>query len=132
MIGFGAPLLLVALIAVPVIGLILVWGGRRRRRAERQFAGTGLAFLRSGNSSRGVLAVKAVLLLAAAALLGIALARPQAGQTSLVLPREGGDVVLAIDVSRSMQVADVQPSRLEVAKRAAKNIVNHLGGDRVG
>ena len=49
-----------------------------------------------------------------------------------MLPREGGDVVIAVDVSRSMQVGDVQPTRLDIAKRAAKSIVNHLGGDRVG
>jgi Ca-activated chloride channel homolog len=132
MIGFGSPLLLVALIAVPVIAAVIIFGMRRRRRAEDQFAGGGLASLRSGRVSPLLSGAKLALLLTVAGLLAVSMARPQAGQTSLLLPREGGDVVIAIDVSRSMQVADVQASRLDAAKRAAKSLINHLGGDRVG
>ncbi|HTE84201.1 MAG TPA: VWA domain-containing protein [Dehalococcoidia bacterium] len=132
MIGFGAPVLLLGALCAPIIVLILSWGIRRQRAAEAQFAGGGLALLRSGRVSPLWRGVKAGLLLVSVVLAALALARPQIGQTSVVLPREGSDVIVAIDVSRSMEVSDVKPSRLDTAKQAAKSLIAHLGGDRVG
>ncbi len=132
MIGFGAPALLVGALSVPLIVLALSWGLRRRRLAETRYAAGGLAVVRSGQVSPLWRGVKRALLLSAVALAVLSLARPQLGQTGLVLPREGSDVIIAIDVSRSMEVSDVKPARLDAAKQAAKSLVAHLGGDRVG
>lgn len=132
MIGFGAPVLLVGAVCVPVVWLLVIWGVRRRRATETEFAGAGVALLRSGRVNPAWRAVKTAILLIAIALAAISLARPQIGQTSVVLPREGSDVIIAIDVSRSMEVSDVKPTRLDVAKQAAKSLISHLGGDRVG
>lgn len=132
MIRFGLPALLGALLAVPALAAILVWGLRRRAAAERRFAGSGLVLLRSGSIAPGRRRFKAALVLLVAALLAFALARPQIGQTSVVLPREGSDVVIALDVSNSMAAGDVKPTRLDRAKGAAGALIDHLGGDRVG
>jgi Ca-activated chloride channel family protein len=60
----------------------------------------------------------------------IALAGPQV-ETSI--ETSSSDIVLALDVSGSMQATDFLPSRLEAAKAAAKLFVKELrGGDRVG
>jgi Ca-activated chloride channel family protein len=65
--------------------------------------------------------VAAVLIIAALVLFAIAMARPQA---TVALPRIEGTIMLTFDVSGSMAADDVQPTRLDVAKAAAKAIVD--------
>ena len=65
-------------------------------------------------------------------LLTFALLRPQYGFTLAEnRSRKGVDIVVAMDVSKSMQAADVSPSRLHVAKRAALDLINAVKGDRL-
>jgi len=132
MIQFGLPLLLLLLLAVPVLAAVLGWGIWRQRVAAARFAGGGLTLLRSGRASPWRRGFKASLLLFVAALLAVSIARPQRGSQHVLLPREGSDVIIALDVSRSMGVSDVAPSRLDRAKQAANSLIDHLGGDRVG
>ncbi len=66
-------------------------------------------------------------LLAAAGLVGAALLGPRAGEKSLLVPSRGVDLVLLVDVSRSMDAQDVPPSRLARAQRAAVTILAGLG-----
>ncbi|MBF0569914.1 MAG: VWA domain-containing protein, partial [Candidatus Omnitrophica bacterium] len=62
----------------------------------------------------------------------IALARPQWGFEWLDVKREGLDIFLAIDTSKSMLTQDVKPSRLERTKLAVKDLLKKLKGDRIG
>jgi Ca-activated chloride channel family protein len=62
----------------------------------------------------------------------LALARPQFGRSRAALARTGRDVLVLLDLSRSMKARDVRPSRLEAAKRATLAIVGVSPGDRVG
>ncbi len=48
------------------------------------------------------------------------------------LSGDGADVVLAIDVSQSMDVGDVAPTRLRRALRTAERVVEHARGERLG
>lgn len=132
MIDFGLPLfLLLALLVLPLLAGASAWGAWQRRRAAARYAGSGLALLRSGRVSAARRRLKTALVLLAAALLVLAVARPQHGRQQVVLPRAGSDVVVAMDVSRSMGVQDVQPSRLDHAKQAATALIDHLAGNRV-
>jgi Ca-activated chloride channel family protein len=70
-------------------------------------------------------------LLVALACIGAALLGPRIGERSLRVPASGVDVVLLVDVSRSMDAADVPPSRLARARRAAEEVLMRLApGDR--
>jgi len=65
-------------------------------------------------------------------LLVIALAGPRFGKEIKTIAAEGVDLVLVVDVSRSMDATDVEPSRLERAKREIFDLLEVVEGDRVG
>ena len=62
----------------------------------------------------------------------VALARPQRVSQRIERSSEGIDIVLAIDISDSMLEADLQPNRLEAAKRVARAFVRGRFQDRIG
>ncbi len=86
--------------------------------------------LRSHSPARR--AVKSVLLVLAIAGIGLALARPQWGETTEVSQALGEDILFLVDCSRSMLAADVNPNRLGRAKFAILDFVQRHGRGRVG
>lgn len=66
------------------------------------------------------------------ALLVVALCRPQWGESLVPRDLPAVDLLVALDVSRSMLADDLEPSRLAVAKRAIDAWVDTLEGERVG
>jgi Ca-activated chloride channel homolog len=68
----------------------------------------------------------------ACASLFLALSRPQAGFRWEEAHRQGIDILMAVDTSRSMLAEDVQPNRLERARLGILDFVSRLEGDRVG
>jgi Ca-activated chloride channel family protein len=62
----------------------------------------------------------------------LALARPQWGFIWEETKKSGIDLLIAMDVSKSMLATDVKPDRLERSKFAVKDLVKKLGGDRIG
>jgi len=78
-------------------------------------------------------AIKEALVLAAAAAMGIALARPQWGEHPLAEQQLAGeDIMFVLDCSRSMWSTDVAPNRIERARLALLDFVRHRSGGRVG
>ena len=73
-----------------------------------------------------------VLRLAAVVLVGVALARPQSSRASDDLELEGIDIVIALDLSGSMQETDLVPNRLEAAKMVIQDFVRRRPSDRIG
>lgn len=124
------PQLLWLLWAIPALVLGYVWLLRSRRQPALRYANVALVrqALQPGRLWRRHL--PPALLLAALAVLLFAAARPQA---ALPLPTEQATVMLAVDVSLSMQADDIKPSRLDAAREAAKAFVRQLpDGARVG
>lgn len=65
-------------------------------------------------------------------LLLTALARPQKTNEKVEQWTEGIDIMLAIDISQSMQIEDFQPNRLEAAKDVARDFIKGRIQDRIG
>ncbi len=66
------------------------------------------------------------------ALLVVAAAEPRFGREMQTLRATGSDLVVVLDLSRSMDATDVSPSRLQRAKRELADLFAVLQGDRVG
>ncbi|RCW68818.1 VWA domain-containing protein [Pseudorhodoferax soli] len=124
------PELLWLLWAIPLLVLGYAWLLRRRRQPALRYANVAMVrqAMLPGRVWRRHL--PPALLLVALAVLLFAAARPQA---ALPLPTGQSTVVLAVDVSLSMQADDIKPSRLDAAREAAKAFVRQLpDGARVG
>ena len=117
--SFTWPWLLLSLVLVPV--LVLAHGRLRRAQSRRraELAAVGLV---APAPRRAVVAP--VLLLLGVTLSLVATARPVA---TVPEPRRQGTIMLAIDVSNSMGADDVSPTRLDVAKRVARTLVDAQG-----
>ncbi len=77
--------------------------------------------------------LKAILLMVAFVFIVVALSRPQWGFSIRPVKRHGLDIVVVVDVSKSMLTKDVLPSRLERTKLAIKDLVMKLSGsDHIG
>jgi Ca-activated chloride channel family protein len=118
---FMWPQMLVFVIVLPLAILGYVRLSKRRSARVAALAARGFAPTSAGRTRRRARHVPAALFIAALAIMVIALARPQ---MSVGLPHREGVVVLAFDVSNSMQATDLQPTRLDAAKSAAKAFVD--------
>ncbi|MGC8762708.1 MAG: vWA domain-containing protein [Acidobacteriota bacterium] len=76
--------------------------------------------------------LRAAALWAALGLSFLAFARPQWGEVAETVQRTGLDVVLCLDVSRSMAVSDLPPTRLERARMEIRSFLSADEGDRTG
>ncbi|MEA3373590.1 MAG: VWA domain-containing protein [Campylobacterota bacterium] len=71
-------------------------------------------------------------LVAAMGFVILALCRPVLPKEPIEVDQVGSDVIVAIDLSYSMQATDVDPSRLEAAKSLLQDLVKHNTKDRFG
>ncbi len=132
MIQFLHPQFWWALAAVPAVAGLLLWAAWQRRRALTRLGDRPLvAALVEGVSTRRR-RWKGTLLVLAVALAVLALVGPRYGTRLRQVEREGVDVMIALDVSLSMQAEDVAPSRLARAKNEIGKLLGELRGDRVG
>ena len=109
------------LAALPLLPLLYLW--LLRRRGKRALRYSNLQVLREASSRQWRRHVPPVLLLLACSVLLFAAARPSA---RLTLPWARSSIMLAMDVSLSMRVTDVKPTRLAAAQEAAKQFLRDL------
>jgi Ca-activated chloride channel family protein len=76
--------------------------------------------------------VKILLVLSAFTLTGLGVANLQYPKQVEQIERQGVDVILVLDVSKSMLARDIQPNRLERAKQLINKLIDKLRNDRVG
>jgi Ca-activated chloride channel homolog len=114
------------------VGLTLIFGGFRARRAVREFGdAVQVLGLRTFDAAkrRGT---KGVLLCLAVLAAFLAAARPQYGKGTRLVPATNLDVVIVLDFSKSMYARDVEPSRIFRAKVEVARLVKQLRGARFG
>jgi Ca-activated chloride channel family protein len=119
-VSFSSPLVLIALLAIPA--LIAWYVGHQRRRTQAAEAFVAPALTRSVAPKRPGWRrhVPMIAFALALAVLIVAAARPQ---RTKAVPINSAAIMLANDVSNSMQATDVSPTRLAAAKQAALKFV---------
>jgi len=132
MLRFANFYLLNLLWLLPLLIVFYVLAFKAKKRAMARFGTLDLMKKLSRNTSRGRQIAKISLILIAIFFLIIALARPQIGTKIEEVKREGVDVLVAIDVSKSMLARDIPPSRLDKAKHEVESFIDRLRGDRIG
>ncbi|AHH18913.1 VWA domain-containing protein [Nocardia nova] len=120
---FTSAVWLAFLIVVVAIALIYVLVQRRRKRHMLRFSNMETLERVAPKRPSGWRHVPVALILVGLVLLTVAAAGPQAAKK---VPRNRATVMLVIDVSLSMEATDVPPSRIQVAKKAAKQFVDGL------
>ncbi|MBM4079657.1 MAG: VWA domain-containing protein, partial [Planctomycetes bacterium] len=116
----------------PLLALGYVLAFRWKRRALARFASVELHEKILQGVSKRKQRLKAAFVVLAVAFLVFALIEPKWGYHWEEVHRRGIDIVIALDVSRSMLADDVKPNRLEAAKREIKDLLNIVKGDRIG
>ena len=118
--SFETPLVLIALLVVPLLVLLYVRRERRRRDAAAAFSSPALLpnLVDARPSWRRHLPLAIFLVALAAMIVGVA--RPHA---TVSVPKEEATVMVAIDTSLSMKATDVRPSRLAAARAVARALI---------
>lgn len=105
---------------------------RRRRNALARVVDPAMLPVLAPAWNPGRAKQRLILRILALALLVVALARPQWGFHWEEVRRQGLDLMVVLDTSRSMLAADIKPSRLQQAKWGVRDLLRNLRGDRVG
>jgi Ca-activated chloride channel family protein len=132
---FGAPQWLWFLWLIPLVVLFFIWVARRKSVLLERFASPEVLERLTEGVSKPRQALKSALLVVALSLCVLSLAEIQYGFSWEEVQREGVDVVIALDVSDSMLVADASGAgltRLERARREISDLLDLMDGDRVG
>ena len=116
----------------PLLILFFIGVFRQKKKLLLRLGDDELIARLTRNVSRKKQLWKVVFLLMGYCFLVLAMTDPQIGTKLEEVKREGVDIFIALDVSKSMLAEDVAPNRFERAKQEISNFVDQLRGDRVG
>ncbi len=108
--------------------LVLLW----KKHTQKRFSNSNALKKLSPDKSFFKSWLKVLVLSLAFTSLSLALVNPKIGTKIETITRAGVDVVFALDVSKSMLAEDIAPNRIEKSKQLVTQIINSLGGDRIG
>lgn len=131
-ISFANPYWFLLFLAIP---LMIAWYilRIRKRNASLSLSSTSWMAGKELKSFRQrIIHLPFILRILLISLLIIVMARPQTSDSQQKTNIEGIDIVMAIDVSGSMQAMDLKPNRLEAAKKVAKSFIDGRKNDRIG
>jgi Ca-activated chloride channel family protein len=132
MFRFGNIEYLWGLLLIPLLTMFFVWSRIARRKALKKFGQHEIMEQLMPFSSKNRPRFKFLILMLALAFFIGGIARPQFGSKLKTVKREGVELIIALDVSNSMMAEDIQPNRLERAKRAISRLVDRLKDDKIG
>lgn len=122
--------LAIILITAVFVTLIIHYVKARRGLAKLSSKKFQHMFISGASMSRRLL--KITLLFISFFFLMLAILRPQWNKREEPIEQEGRDILIAVDISRSMLARDVEPNRLEFVKAKIKKIISNLSCERVG
>lgn len=125
---FASPLFLILAALVPFVGFFWAYLSARREKALARLVAPALK-ARLMPKTANIWGLQATLILSGLTLALLAAARPQWGKTGESAITRSRNVVVAIDVSRSMLAEDVRPNRLERTKADVADLIDSLEGD---
>lgn len=130
---FSQPLFIyISLILVPVMIVLVFWLTWQRRRDYQALGNPAMVSRMLAGFPKARRGIKALLLMSGLLLMALALAGPQYGSKMVEVHRQGVEIVIALDVSKSMLAEDIKPDRLDRAKQELQALIDQLQGDRVG
>jgi Ca-activated chloride channel family protein len=129
---FGSPNFFWLFLCMPLFIGLFIYVYQRKLKALQGFASLPLMRKLSPQDIHSRQVVKWVFFLLFFFFAVIALSRPRFGVKMEMIERKGIDVMVALDISKSMLAQDVAPSRLERAKFEIARFIDLLKGDRVG
>lgn len=132
MIRFAHTEYLYLLSLIPLFGVGYWLLARARRNAMSRFGDLNILQRLTASASRSKRVLKFLLLMGALASLIFGFANPQIGTRQEEVKQEGVDLFVALDVSLSMKAEDIKPNRLAKAKLELQQLIDRLGGDRLG
>lgn len=132
MIRFEQAAFFYLLALIPLLTGLFVLANILSRRLLLRFAQKSLMPDLAPRLSAALPAMKFALLMAALIALIFSAVNPQVGSRLEEAQAEGVDLILALDVSRSMLARDVHPNRLERSRLSAGRLIDQLENDRIG
>jgi Ca-activated chloride channel family protein len=123
-------LLFLELLVLALAGLYIL-AFRAKRRALDAFGESGLVD-RLSSASPTWQKIRSGLIIAAVFFIILSLTQPQFGTKLVEAKQRGSDVLIAVDVSQSMLDEDIKPNRITRAKALLSDLIQQLGGNRVG
>ncbi len=130
-ITFANPLAFYLLIIIPILIIYYIFKNKKSQTAINISTFSGIEKTKPSLKVR-LRHLPYIFRLIAIAFLIITLARPQSSTSNKQLKTEGVDIVLALDISGSMTAEDLQPNRLEAAKKTALEFIDNRIDDRIG
>jgi len=132
MLQFSYPFFLWALLVIIPMWFAFNARMRWKRRAIEQLGDKNLVLRLMPDFSPGKLRMRFFLVSVAWIFLVVGLANPRIGSKYEEVKRQGVDLVIAIDVSKSMLAEDFKPNRLERARQAVNKLLDRFVDDRIG
>ncbi|MDQ2862053.1 MAG: VWA domain-containing protein, partial [Bacteroidota bacterium] len=123
---------LLTLAAIPVIILLYILLVRWKKKAEKKIGDVSLVKQLTKNFSQKKFQTKFILFVTGFALCGFAVAGLVEPDGTQKINRKGTDIMIALDVSKSMLAQDIKPSRLERAKQVISRIIDNSPEDKIG
>ncbi|MBC7848820.1 MAG: VWA domain-containing protein [Chitinophagaceae bacterium] len=123
---------LTALAIIPALLFILTWVIRQKRQIAKQIGNPALVKQLTADHSPFNFFFKFCLILVALAAIIMGVVNMQKPGASVNVKRAGVDVVIALDVSKSMLADDIKPNRLEMARQLIYKLLDQLKDDRIG
>ena len=123
---------LLGLALVPLMVVLYLFVLKYKRKTRTKIGDAALVGQLIKDYSPAKFSLKFILLVSAYIIGIVALANPRMQQGSTLVNRSGIDVMIALDVSKSMLANDIKPNRLEKAKQLIAKLIDKLPNDRIG